>query len=447
MRLRGLLVALIAAAVLGGLIFWSNKDKEAEAKKPPKDSSPKLVSLAEGDIQQVEIARKSGETTILKRVGDNWEITSPAVFKADKDAASSLVTSLASLSADKLVDEKPANLADFGLTEPAITVTITRKDGKTTRLLVGDDTPTSTGTFAKLDGDPKVYTIASWTKTSLDKPAKDLRDKRLLVFDTEKLVRVELNAKNSVTEFAKNNQNEWQILKPRPYRADGFQVEELIRKLKDAKLDTAISDEEAKKAPAQFASGTLVAVATITDNAGSQRLEVRKTKDNKYFAKSSVIDGVYSIPADTGAGLDKSTDDFRNKKVFDFGFSDPIKVDYKDAAHTLALAKSGEKWVNGVKEQDSVSVQSLIDKLRDMTAVKFADGTLPSPAINLTVVSNEGKRTEKVALGKKGETWYAQRENEPSLYEIAPAAIEALQKAAGDVKEAAPPPAKDAKKK
>lgn len=447
MQVRGLLLALIAAAVVGGLIFWSNRNKEAEAKKPPADSSPKLITLAEGEIQQVEIARKSGETTTVKRAGDNWEITSPMQFKADKDTVNSLVSSLASLASDKLVDEKPSSLADFGLAEPAITVTLTQKDGKSTKLLIGDDTPTSTGTFAKMAGDTKVYTIASWTKTSIDKPAKDLRDRRLLMFDTEKLVRVELSAKNTVTEFAKNNQNEWQILKPRPYRADGFQVEEVIRKLKDAKLDTSISEEDAKKAPAQFASATRVAVATITDNSGSQTLEVRKTKDNKYFAKSSAVDGIHSVQADVGTGLDKSTDDFRNKKVFDFGFSDPIKVDYKDAARTLALAKSGEKWVNGTKEQDSVSVQSLIDKLRDLSAAKFAEGTLGPPLIHLTVVSNEGKRTEKVALGKKGETWYAQRENEPSLYEIAPAAAEALQKAAADVKEPAPPRAPDPKKK
>ena len=226
-------------------------------------------------------------------------------------------------------------------------------------------------------------------------------------------------------------------------------MEEVIRKLKDAKLDTSISDEDAKKAAGQFASGSPVAVAAITDNAGSQKLEVRKTKDNKYFAKSSVVDGIHSIAADTGSGLDKSTDDFRNKKVFDFGFSDPIKVDYKDSARTMALAKSGEKWVNGTKEQDSVSVQSLIDKLRDLVAVKFSDGALPAALINITVVSNEGKRTEKAALAKKGDTWLAQRENEPSLYEIATPVAEALQKAAADVKEPAPPPppAKDAKKK
>ena len=61
MQLRGLLVAAVAALAAAGLIVWSNRAKEAEAKKPPADASPKLTSIPEADIQQVEIARKSGE--------------------------------------------------------------------------------------------------------------------------------------------------------------------------------------------------------------------------------------------------------------------------------------------------------------------------------------------------------------------------------------------------
>src|SRR5207237_10643850 len=122
-------------------------------------------------------------------------------------------------------------------------------------------------------------TIASYNKTSLDKTPNDLRDKRLLTFDSDKLTRVELTAKGQSVEFGKNNQNDWQILKPRPLRADGSQVEELIRKLKDAKMDTSVSDEDAKKAVSAFASGTKVAVANVSDSAGTQTLEVRKDKD------------------------------------------------------------------------------------------------------------------------------------------------------------------------
>src|SRR5207237_6876297 len=122
-------------------------------------------------------------------------------------------------------------------------------------------------------------TIASYNKTSLDKTPNDLRDKRLLTFDSDKLTRVELTAKGQSVEFGKNNQNDWQILKPRPLRADGSQVEELIRKLKDAKMDTAVSEADAKKAAAAFASGTKIATASVSDANGAQTLEIRKDKE------------------------------------------------------------------------------------------------------------------------------------------------------------------------
>src|SRR5207247_5881184 len=153
-----------------------------------------------------------------------------------------------------------------------------KKDGKTEELLVGDDTPTGGSTFVKLKNDPRVFSVSSGVKSSLDKTSKDLRDKRLLTFDSDKLTRVELQAKGQPVEFGKNNQNEWQILKPKPLRADGSQVEELIRKLKDAKMDTSVSDEDAKKAVAAFGSGTRVAVANGADSAGTQHIEVRRDK-------------------------------------------------------------------------------------------------------------------------------------------------------------------------
>ena len=41
-------------------------------------------------------------------------------------------------------------------------------------------------------------------KSSLDKRPDDLRDKRLLTFDSDKLTRVELQAKGQAIEFGKN---------------------------------------------------------------------------------------------------------------------------------------------------------------------------------------------------------------------------------------------------
>ena len=374
---------------------------------------------------------------MLRKGGDGkWQIAEPRPVGADQDAAKSLVSSLGTLNADKVVEDKAADLSPYGLSAPTLDVTIIKKDGKSQDFLVGDDAPTGGGTYAKLAGDAHVYTIASYVKTGIDKTPNDLRDKRLLTFDQDKLTRVDLQpAKGETIEFGKNNQNDWQILKPTPMRADGSQVEELIRKLKDAKMEATISDEDAKKAAAAYASGTKVAVASVTDASGTETLDVRKDKDKNYYAKSSAVDGIYKITADLGDGLDKKVDDFRNKKLFDFGWTDPNKVE----VGKLTVEKSGEKWMNGAKQMDASSVQSVVDKLRDLAATKFVGTGGGAPVLDITVTSNSGKRVEKLSITKQGDTYFAKRENEPSIYQLDGKAVEDLQKAASEVKEFQPP--------
>lgn len=429
-----LLIAAVVLAALAGTLYWSNKQKAKESAKPAADTPPKILSLNDGDVQKIDIKKRGGPETVVQRGnGGKWELTEPKPYGVDQEAANSLASSVATVASDRVVEDKPADVKQYGLDAPSLELDLTSKDGKTRKVLLGDDAPGGSSTYAKLDSDPRVFTIASYTKSNLDKSPKDLRDKRLLTFDQDKLSRIELLAKKQDIEFGRSK-DEWQILKPKPWRADGLQVEELVRKLKDAKMDLNISDEDAKKASAAFASGAPVAAVKVTDPTGTQEMQVRK-KENDYYAKSSVADGVFKVAADLGTGLDKSVDDFRNKKLFDFGFTEPNKIEMHDGSKTYSFQKSGEKWQSSGKDMDSTSVQSFVDKLRDLAATKFVDTGFGTPSIDLTVTSNDGKRVEKVLISK-GNTVVAKRENEPALYELDPKSVDELEKAAGDVKPA-----------
>ena len=442
MKPKGLLIAVVLLAVLGGVTWWSNRKQAKDAAKTATDTSNKILSIPDDQFKEIRI-QKTGAPPLVLRKDDKWQIKEPKPLPADQDATGQVVSALASLNADKTIEDKATDLTPYGLNHPSLTVTVTRKDGKTDTLQVGDETPTGSGNYVQHAGDARVFTIASYNKTSLDKTANDLRDKRLLTFTSDKLTRVELNAKGQSMEFGKNAQNDWQILKPRPLRADGSQVEDLIRKLKDAKMDTSVSEEDAKKAAAAYNSGAKVAVATVTDSSGSQSLEVHKDKDKNYYAKSSVVEGIYKVGSDLGDGVDKSVDDFRNKKLFDFGFSDPNKVEIKSgAAAPVVYSKSGDKWMAGARQMDNSTVQTLIDKLRDLSSIKFLEKGGGDPVVDATVTSNDGKRVEKVSITKEGNQYFARRENEQGIYELDSHAVEDLQKAASDVKEAKPAPAK-----
>lgn len=432
MKPKGLLVAVALLAVLGGLTWWSNKKQASAAKST--DTTTKILSIPADQVQEIRI-KNPAQTIDLTKASGKWRITQPEALPADPDTVGSMVNTFSSLNADSLVDAKPSDIGPYGLKDPSLDVTVVRKGGKTDDLVIGDETPTGSGNYAMLKGDPRVFTIATFNKTSLDKPVNDLRDKRLLTFDSGKITRVELQAKGSALEFGKNNEGDWRILKPMPARADGSQVDSLVSSLSNAKMDLS---EQEKAAAVSFGDGTRVATATVTDSGGNQSLEVRKKGDN-YYAKSSVVAGVYKVSADTGKALDKGLDEFRNKKLFDFGFSDPSNLVIQGTVYT----KNGDKWMSGTKAMDNTSVQNLIDKLRDLTATKFAETGGGSKVLEADVTSNSGKRIEKVSISKQGDQYFAKRENEPAVYVLDSKAVDDLQKAASSVKEAAaPPPAK-----
>jgi len=448
MKNTGLFIAAIVLAGLSGALYWSNHHPATESSaKASSETPPKILSLNQDDITKIDIKKKDGEeTAVAKNEAGKWQITSPKPLGADQDAVSSMLSTVSSLNSERLIDEKPADLGQYGLTQPALEVNVTTKDSKAHAILVGDSTPTGSSVFAKLEGDPRIFTIATYNKSSLDKSSTDLRDKRLLTADFDKVSQIELAAKKQDVTFSRNKQ-EWQILKPKPLRADNFQVEEVIRKLKDAKMETSASDADAKKAASAFSSGSPVATVKVSDPSGTQELQIRKNKDD-YYAKSTVLAGVYKVPSDVGTGLDKTLDDFRNKKLFDFGYDEPSKVELHDGAKAYFLTKGGQDWWSDGKKMEAAGVQSLIDKLRGLSATKFPESGFASPSIDVTVTSNDGKRVEKVSIAKSGDHYVAKREGEPSLYQLDSSSITELEKAAVDLKpEPAPEPAKPAKSK
>jgi len=444
MKNSGLLIAAVVLAVLSGVLYWSNRHPASEnTAKASIDTPPKILALKQEDISKIEIKKKGGEAVDLAKTSTGkWEITAPKPLGADQESVSSLLSSVSTLNSERLVDDKPTDLTQYGLAQPALEIGLTTKDAKPQKLLVGDDTPVGNAVFAKLDGDPRVFTIASYNKTSLDKSANDLRDKRLLTLDFDKLSQLELATKKQDIQFGRNKQ-EWQIVKPKPSRADNFQVEEIVRKLRDAKMDTSTTDVDAKKASAAFASATQVATAKVTDAASTQELQIRKSKDD-YYAKSTAVPGIYKVSNDIGQGLDKNVDDFRNKKLFDFGFDEPGKVELHDGAKAYFFTKGGQDWWSGdSKKLDSATVQPLIDKIRELSASKFVASGFTSPAVQVSVVSNDGKRVEKVVIAKSGDTYVAKRDNEPALYQLDSSSVTDLQKLAVEVKPApAPAPTK-----
>lgn len=430
MKIRGLVIACLVLLILAGTLYWSERrGLNAATTNASAAASPAILKLDQAAITSVELKKQDAEPILLTKVGSGkWQITEPKPFGADQNAVSSMLSTLSSLNSERLVVQKAVDVKPYGLASPALEVDITEKDNKTQKLLLGDETPTGGAVYAMLAGDPRVFTVSEYGKTIVDKSLNDLRDKRLLTVNS--ISRIELIKKNQEIEFDRN-QKQWQILKPKPFRADHLVINELASQLTGARMD--LTGVDASDAGAAFAHAAPVVIAKVTGASGAQELQIREN-NGQYYAKSSAVEGAYKVDSSLGLELDKGLDDFRNKQLFDFGFSTPDKVELHSGAKVYFLARSGQDWWSNGKKMDATSVQSFLATLRELKANKFVESGFTNPVIEATVTSEDGKRVEKVSIAKSGNAYIAKREDGPGLYQLDTSSIDDLLKSADAMK-------------
>ncbi len=442
MKPMPLMIALGVLVILGGLVYYTEENPPASG-----DEKTPIVDVEEDSIQKVIVTRPDKDPIELQRgEDDEWAFGEPLTIPADQFSVNSMVSSLASMDSDRVVEENVVNWEPYGLTgQGTLQVEAEVENDKTYRVIFGSDTPTGSGVYARLEGDPRLFTAYSYVKTGFEKEPFDLRDKRLLFVDDDKISRVVLKAAGGTIEFGKTGDSAWHILKPQPLRADNFTVGDLVRSLRNAEMMSVFEEGEESSGKYDFSKPS--ATAEIVDEGGTHTLTVAKGKDEEYYAKSSDLPGgVYEVSSTMAGGLDKKLEDFRNKKLFDFGFREISKLELRDGDTRVVVEKKEDKWrltSGDDRELDSGKVQAAIDKLRNLTATSFTSDDesdlgkygLSSPAIEAKVAPTEGSGDEVVISSPEEDQVYAARAGQPSTYEVEKSAVEAIQQAIKDLLE------------
>ncbi len=178
MKIRSLIVATLVFLVLGGTLYWSEHRKPAdEVAKASANTAPAILKLDRASITRVELKKKDAEPIVLAKGNSGWQIIEPKPLGADQSSVAGVLSTLSALNSEREVEDKASDLKQFGLDHPAVEIDIAEKDNKNQRLLIGDDTPAGGAVYAMLAGDSRIFTIARYNKTSIDKSLDDLRDK------------------------------------------------------------------------------------------------------------------------------------------------------------------------------------------------------------------------------------------------------------------------------
>jgi hypothetical protein len=441
---RSTLILLLVLAGLVGYIYFYEMKRPAQGDKA--DQKQKVFTVDAGAIEEVDVKSAAGERTVLRKTGDAWRITAPIAVKADEGEAGGIVTNLASLEIQRVVDEHPTDLAQFGLAAPRIEVGFkTAGQAQASSLLLGDKNATGGEVYAKLPGSPRVFLVSAFLESTFNKGTFDLRDKTILSFDRAKVDSLDIVTKDQKLAFAKTG-DLWTMTSPVAARADQGQVEGAIGSLQTLAMKSIAAPDVAEKDLAKYGLDKPELTATV--GAGSTRATIaigKADESGNLYARDLARPMVVTIDPALVNALKNNADGFRPKDVFEFRSFTATRLEITRGTSTAAFervtAKDGTtKWqrLNPAKDVDTAQMDGLLSALSGLSVSGWVDAKTKTGAdAPVAVVSakfDDGKKEERVVFGKVGSDVFAIRAGEPGAAKVDAAKFDEALKALDAIK-------------
>jgi Domain of unknown function (DUF4340) len=413
--LKSTVALLVVLIGLVGYIYFVDSKKPAAGATEPK---AKAFTVDADQIEELQLKPASGDASRVQKTNGTWQLVEPEKADADQGQVGNAASSLATLEINRVVDENPSDLSQYGLNPPKADIAF-RVKGQTDlhHLLLGEKTATGSDMYASVPDQKRVFLISAYLENTFERTPFDLRDKTALKFDQTKADGIEI-VHNGTTGLAKSGPD-WKLTKPYQGRADFAGAEAVITSLSSLQMQKIV-DNDAKDLGKY---GLDKPDATVTVNAGSTRasLAIGKKEGDSVYARDLSRPIVFTIPATTATDLEKDASTLRRKDMFDGRSFNSTRVELKRGGETLSFEKSKGKdgkdvWTNAAgKDVDAMKIEDMLTKLSNIRAQLFQDRLDPVLKMPTLVVTLklDNNTMETVTFARNGNAVLANRGDEP----------------------------------
>lgn len=323
---RNTVILLVVVGLLAGAYFII-KNKKGPDKTNTDESAIKVFQLDSSKITEIDLSNKDGNFVFNKK-DKTWTLTAGGKFKADSSKVDSIAADMASLTAEKIIDENASNLAQYGLSSPKTSVTAKASDGTVKTVQIGDKTPTGEGYYIKERENNKVYTISTYTGDTLMPGKNDLRDKTLFTLKPEDIINLGVY-KNGANVFQakKTEDSNWAMTAPIEGNADVSKIGTITEAI--SKVSTVTAFVEDNPADLQKYGLKNPGYALEFQTSGMKKkilLGDEKVKGSEIYAKTSDSTEVFTLDESSLNFLDRPFKEFMDPFVYNANIDDVNKV-------------------------------------------------------------------------------------------------------------------------
>jgi hypothetical protein len=425
---RSLLVLLAVALGLGAYIYFVESERDPAAT----EAREQAFDVAASDITELTIRASSADTSTLRKTGENWGLVAPVAAAADATTIDSILSSLASMEIDRVIDENPSDLAPFGLEVPALEVRFTTAAGSSHRLSIGNTTPTNSGMYARVDDNPRLLLVPAFLKASFDKTPFDLRNRRVLDVTRDTIDRVALAPRSGPVVELRRTGTDWRLAAPVDTRADFSPADGLVSRVSTAQMSSIVK-EGAEPTPAELRTWGLDApqlVVTVGSGSTAATLALGAARDDAaVYARDLSRPIIFTVDSSLLTDLRKDPADLRVKDVFEFNAFSALTLEMTHGNTAVAYAKAVPPADAGASAQptwsrtkpdagdvNQTALTDLLNALSSLRAERFVD-RVPSGGETVELAVRYGSTAapseERVTLRRSDDVAYAVRSGEP----------------------------------
>ncbi|MEP7071454.1 MAG: DUF4340 domain-containing protein [Verrucomicrobiota bacterium] len=425
--------------------------RDAISKKPEEFRDHKLTDIVATQVNRLVLKTPAGEMELQKQA-DHWEIVKPLRARADDQKVNDLIAQITNSRIQQFVADDRGDLHPYGLAEPrgAVTLFSNEKANETSakeqgQVLQIGGMKDKDQVYVRFTSRNFIYTLPKKLEEILLTTPNDLRDRHLVRFDQNQLDRVTVTPAGREKIVLARKGEGWTIATENGAAANGTEVRRLLDLLSKEQV-TGFAADVASDLPKYgldqpqltLTLSSFASENTAETSAGEHPLATiafgRVEGENVYARvneepfvvtiRRGLLDEIFTSPAQ-----------YRELAIFKWKPEQIHRLGVvSDKEQIITRAPNNQwQWITGSGEINVTDVQSLLNTLAGLRAVRWvpdapaAAFANPQLVINFTT-SPDDKAGHQLTVGEKGGDglWLAKTNEQEGVFGLSAPDLNAL---------------------
>ena len=397
-------------------------------KKPEEFRDRKLTDLITAQVSRIILKMPAGEMELQKKA-DHWEIVKPLRARGDDQKINDLIAQITTARIQQFVADDHGDLSPYGLVEPRGAITLFTQADKPGQLMQIGGIPENEKdqTYVRFALRGFVYTVPKKIEEILNTKPDDLRDRHLVRIDTNVLDRITIEAPGKGKVVLARKDENWTITNRQNTPANSREIRRFIDTLQDERVTKFVEDVASNlakygldKPQLQLTFSSFASENTAETKAGEQpfvTVAFGKVDGDNVYAR--LADEPFVVALRRGLLDQIFTDPLQWQELSIFKFK-PEQIHrlsvMTDKELSLERGENNQwRWLKGSGDINQTNVQSLLNTLSNLHAVRWLEATPPQhgfekPQLVVTFTTlADDKASHKVTIGSgtSDGTWFA----------------------------------------